>query len=25
VASGYTLQGGTSRKNVEPRYVRFRD
>ena len=24
VASGYTLQGGTSRKNVEPRYVRFR-
>ncbi len=23
VASGYTLQGGTSRKNIEPRYVRF--
>jgi hypothetical protein len=25
VASGYTLQGGTSRKNIEPRYVRFRE
>jgi len=24
VASGYTLQGGTSRRNIEPRYVRFR-
>lgn len=24
VASGYTLQGGTSRKNIEPRHVRFR-
>ncbi|MEZ5291916.1 MAG: hypothetical protein R2745_12595 [Vicinamibacterales bacterium] len=24
VASGYTLQGGTSRKDIEPRYVRFR-
>jgi len=24
VASGYTLQGGTDRKNIEPRYVRFR-
>jgi hypothetical protein len=23
VASGFTLQGGTSRKNIEPRYVRF--
>ena len=23
VASGYTLQGGTSRKSIEPRYVRF--
>ena len=25
VASGYTLQGGNSRKNIEPRYVRFRN
>ncbi len=25
VASGYTLQGGTARKNIEPRYVRFRN
>ena len=25
VASGYTLQGGTSRKNIEPRYVQFRN
>lgn len=24
VASGFTLQGGTSRRNIEPRYVRFR-
>ena len=24
VAAGYTLQGGTARKNIEPRYVRFR-
>jgi hypothetical protein len=24
VAAGYTLQGGTERKNIEPRYVRFR-
>jgi hypothetical protein len=24
VASGFTLQGGTSRKNIEPRHVRFR-
>lgn len=24
VASGYTLQGGSARKNIEPRYVRFR-
>jgi hypothetical protein len=24
VASGYTLQGGSSRRNIEPRYVRFR-
>jgi len=24
VASGYTLQDGTSRKNIEPRFVRFR-
>lgn len=24
VASGYTLRGGTSRRNIEPRYVRFR-
>ena len=24
VASGYTLQGGTSRRNIEPRFVRFR-
>jgi hypothetical protein len=24
VASGYTLQGGTSRRDIEPRYVRFR-
>lgn len=24
VASGYTLQGGTARRNIEPRYVRFR-
>lgn len=24
VASGYTLQGGTSRRNIEPRVVRFR-
>jgi hypothetical protein len=24
VASGYTLQGGTSRRNIEPRYVQFR-
>lgn len=24
VASGYTLSGGTSRRNIEPRYVRFR-
>jgi hypothetical protein len=23
VASGYTLQGGTGRKNIEPRYVHF--
>ena len=23
VASGYTLQGGSARKNVEPRYVEF--
>lgn len=25
VASGYTLRGGTARKNIEPRYVRFRN
>jgi hypothetical protein len=25
VASGFTLQGGTTRKNIEPRYVRFRN
>jgi hypothetical protein len=25
VASGYTLQGGTNRRNIEPRYVRFRN
>jgi hypothetical protein len=25
VASGYTLQGGNLRKNIEPRYVRFRN
>jgi hypothetical protein len=25
VASGFTLQGGTSRKNIEPRHVRFRN
>ena len=24
VASDYTLQGGTARRNIEPRYVRFR-
>lgn len=24
VASGYTLQGGTERRHIEPRYVRFR-
>jgi hypothetical protein len=24
VAAGYTLRGGTSRRNIEPRYVRFR-
>ena len=24
VASGYTLQGGTTRRHIEPRYVRFR-
>ncbi len=24
VASGYTLQGGTQRRNIEPRFVRFR-
>lgn len=24
VSSGYTLQGGTSRRHIEPRYVRFR-
>lgn len=24
VASGYTLQGGTDRRNIEPRYVEFR-
>lgn len=24
VASGFTLQGGTSRRNIEPRHVRFR-
>ncbi|MDM0053015.1 hypothetical protein [Variovorax sp. J22R115] len=24
VASGYTLRGGTDRRNIEPRYVRFR-
>ncbi len=24
VASGYTLQGGVERRNIEPRYVRFR-
>ena len=24
VASGYTLQGGNSRRHIEPRYVRFR-
>lgn len=24
VASGYTLRGGTSRRNIEPRFVRFR-
>ena len=24
VASGYTLQGGTTRRNIEPRFVRFR-
>ena len=25
VASGYTLQGGNDRRNVEPRYVEFRN
>jgi hypothetical protein len=25
VASGYTLQAGTSRQNIEPRYVQFRN
>jgi hypothetical protein len=25
VASGYTLQGGTSRRNIEPRFVQFRN
>jgi hypothetical protein len=25
VASGYTLRGGTARRNIEPRYVRFRN
>ncbi len=25
VASGFTLRGGTSRRNIEPRYVQFRD